>query len=70
MLLKVKICRQTEVKSVTVPGYPELSVKSFGSIIKKITKYLAYFPDYKPSHLPELDFIFETFFYNLHTICD
>ena len=50
---------QTEVKSVTVPRYPELNVKSFWSHIKKTPKYLVYFPDYKPSQLPERDFMFE-----------
>ena len=52
--------RQTEVKSVTVPRYSELNVKSFWSQIKKTPKYLAYFQDYKPSQLPERDFMFET----------
>ena len=52
--------QQIEVKSVTVPRYHELNVKSFRSHIKKTLKYLAYFLDYKPSQFPERDFMFET----------
>ena len=52
--------RQAKIKSVTVPRYPELNVKSFWSHIKKTPDYLAYFPDYKSSQLPERDFMFET----------
>ena len=52
--------RQAQVKSVTVPRYPELNVKSFWNHIKKTPDYLVYFPDYKSSQLPERDFMFET----------
>ena len=50
--------KNDEVIWYNIPSYPELSVKRVWPQVKQNQTLLAYFPDLKPSQLPEKEFLY------------
>ena len=45
------------MQSLVVPRFKELSVKQIWELVKNISNYAQYFPDFEGSKLPERDYL-------------
>ena len=60
-LLSFRYLKNKKVIFFEIPDYPELAVKRVWPLVKENKDLLIYFPDLKPSQLPEKEFLYGIF---------
>ena len=58
LITLIRCLRNRQVIFFEIPKYPEMRVKNVWSLIQENEDLLSYFPDLKPSQLPEKDFMY------------